>query len=209
MERLIFFDLGCLTAGRLYCREYIHAEEILLTEAYPVGWIMSVVPQGLGHALHRALVPQDPPHSSRTKLMILHRHGGASRTFANLEEVQAAMHRFAWAYKMDPAVQLIYAEEHSIFEMRDLVSHAAVIVAPHGGQTYNVAFAAAGTIFIEVIPALRTHDGPYTVHSYSASLGHDYWMLPIPGHSHRDEQPMHVPVDKLSQILVAAFKLQA
>ena len=40
------------------------------------------------------------------------------------------------------------------------------------------------------MPALRTHDGPYTIHSYAASFGLDYWLLPVDGASHRDDGPM-------------------
>jgi len=204
-ERIFYFDLGCLTAGRPYCREYLSAREMYTTEVYPVGWIMSAVPQGLGPSFHRALVPLDPPHKLRNKVIILHRKAGSSRSFHNLAQVVAVLSEYALHQGLDPAVEVLYGDEKGrVLQLGKTVSQAAVIVAPHGGQTYNIAFACVGAVFIEVIPALRTHDGPYTIHSYSASLGHRYWMLPVEGHSHRDERPMQVPLDKLRQVLNAA-----
>jgi len=204
-DRLVFFDLGCLTAGRPYCREYIEAKEMYVTEVYPVGWIMSAVPTGLGASFHRALVPIDPAPQLRKKILILHREPGGTRSFGNLNEVKEALEAFAALKGLDREVQVIYGDSKGVLETGATVAHAAIIVAPHGGQTYNVAFACSGTVFIEVLPALRTHDGPYTIHSYSASFGHNYWMLPITGVSHRDDKPMQVPIPKLKQILERAF----
>lgn len=206
LDRVVFFDLGCMTAGRLFCREYIAADEMLLTEVYPVGWIMSAVPQGLGPQVHQALVPIEPPPSERTKMIVLHRKEGSSRTLGNLQDVLVMMRAVGAENGLTEDVLVLYSEDHDVFELQKLISRASIIVAPHGGQTYNVAFAGPGTIFIEVIPGLSTHDGPYTIHSYSASFGHDYWMLPIPGHSHRDEQPMKVPIAKLKQIMEQALR---
>ena len=49
------------------------------------------------------------------------------------------------------------------------------------------------------MPAVRTHDGPYTIHSYAASFGLDYWLLPVDGASHRDDGPMQATTSYLYQ----------
>jgi len=204
-ERLVFFDQGCLTAMRLHCREYLHIDQLLLTEVHPVGWIMGQVPPVLGQLLHKAIITEDVPVTARRKSVILHRREDGSRSFSNLEEVRQVMAEVASAHGLDTDIEVVYGDALEIFEMRELLQQARLIVAPHGGQTYNVAFASPGTVFVEVVPGQRTHDGPYTIHSYSASLGHQYWLLPIPGRDHRDERGMQVPSAKLRQILSNAL----
>jgi len=82
-------------------------------------------------------------------------------------------------------VSILKVESLPLLQVALAVHSAEIIVAPHGGQCFNLVFARPGTIFIEILPGLKTDDGPYSVRAFAVGLGLRMYMLHVEGVAHR------------------------
>jgi hypothetical protein len=110
------------------------------------------------------------------------------------------------------AVAVTSGSEASLLETALRVQAAAVIVAAHGGQCYNLVFAAPGAVFIEIVPGLLASDGPYTVLPFASGLGLEVWITLVPGVAHRSWEsvrPFTAKVTNVVAIVLRSFSIPA
>ncbi len=65
-----------------------------------------------------------------------------------------------WQWRWMKAIcgggQAMLGEERTLLETAMLVSAAEVLIAPHGGQCFNLIFARPGSLFIEILPGQKS-----------------------------------------------------
>ena len=71
----------------------------------------------------------------------------------------------------------ITGREGSLLERALAIHEADIIVAPHGGQCFNLVFARPGTIFVEILPGMSAMSACVHVLSPSRVLPHLHSML--------------------------------
>ena len=71
----------------------------------------------------------------------------------------------------------ITGREGSLLERALAIHEADIIVAPHGGQCFNLVFARPGTIFVEILPGMSAVSACVHVLSPSRALPHLRSML--------------------------------
>ncbi len=105
-------------------------------------------------------------------------------------------------------VSIIKAESLPLLQLALAVHSAEIIVAPHGGQCFNLVFARPGTVFVEILPGLKTNDGPYSVRAFAVGLGLRVYMLHVEGVAHRTYDSRNVfAIDPARVVLALTLEL--
>ena len=115
--------------------------------------------------------------------------------------------------KVRRGVHVVQTEmrSHSWLELIDVLQHAAVVVAPHGTQTYNVIFARVGTVLIELC-AQTGVDTYMSNDRFARAVGMRTWVLPFDGvgwHPSMSRKAFVVPPRRVLAILLLESGVRA
>ena len=122
--------------------------------------------------------------------------------------------------KVRRGVHVVQTEmrSHSWLELIDVLQHAAVVVAPHGTQTYNVIFARVGTVLIELCAQTKEFKTAAGVDTYMSNdrfaraVGMRTWVLPFDGvgwHPSMSRKAFVVPPRRVLAILLLESGVRA
>jgi len=114
------------------------------------------------------------------------------RNFDNPEEIASYLKKLAQNLGMK--FDLINSKTASLFEYKAKLERARVVVAIHGGASYNLIFANPDCIFFEFIP---THNSNSAINLFSNTPIN---YVPVPIQSRFEDRFINVSIEKLEDI---------
>lgn len=227
---IVWADTDCISHLQP-CRWSVHVNDLYVVETFPralISWppprfvrrAQTIIAQGLLYA-HESV---DWQGQEEGKLVYLGRGDQGKchitpRCVLNEGQLQQGLAwfadlapRFGSAFKLRVSgVESIVFQRstHTLAAAALLLHRAVAVVAPHGGQTYNLIFSRPGTLFLEYVPvkdsSAESAAGPLSVHNFAVALGLSHWILPVPGAVHgaqSAERPFVVDVVSTLRVLL-------